>query len=47
MTWLWPKIILEGTRLIHETDQDFALKEHPRVIEPRKYCYHARLISAG
>jgi hypothetical protein len=43
---LCPKIILEGTRLTHKTDIAFALNEHPRIVGPRKYCYHSPLISA-
>src|SRR4030042_6763677 len=41
-----PKIILEGTRLTHQTDIAFALNEHPRIVGPRKYRYHSPLISA-
>ncbi|MFP4484213.1 MAG: hypothetical protein ACLFO1_05105 [Spirochaetaceae bacterium] len=41
-----PKIILEGTRLTFKTDIAFALNEHPRLVGPRKYRYHAPLISA-
>ena len=44
-TNLCPKIILEGTRLTHKTDIAFALNEHPRIVGPRKYRYHAPLIS--
>lgn len=43
---LCPKIILEGTRLTFKTDIAFALNEHPRIVGPRKYCYHSPLISA-
>jgi hypothetical protein len=43
---LCPKVILEGTRLTFKTDIAFALNEHPRVVGPRKYRYHAPLISA-
>jgi hypothetical protein len=43
---LTPKIILEGTRLTFKTDIAFALNEHPRIVGPRKYCYHSPLISA-
>jgi hypothetical protein len=43
---LTPKIILEGTRLTHKTDLAFALNEHPRIIGPLKYRYHAPLVSA-
>jgi len=43
---LTPKIILEGTRLTHKTDLAFALNEHPRIVGPRRYRYHAPLISA-
>jgi hypothetical protein len=43
---LCPKIILEGTRLTHKTDTDFALNEHPRIVGPRMYRYHSPLISA-
>ncbi len=43
---LCPKIILEGTRLTLKTEIAFALNEHPRVVGPRRYRYHAPLISA-
>jgi hypothetical protein len=43
---LTPKIILEGTRLTHKTDLAFALNEHPRITGPRRYRYHAPLVSA-
>ena len=43
---LCPKIILEGTRLTFKTEIAFALNEHPRIVGPRKYRYHAPLISA-
>jgi hypothetical protein len=43
---LTPKIILEGARLTFKTDIAFALNEHPRIVEPRKYYYHSPLISA-
>ena len=43
---LTPKIILEGTRLTHKTDIAFALNEHERIVGPRRYRYHAPLISA-
>jgi len=43
---LTPKIILEGTRLVFKTEVAFALNEHPRLTGPRKYRYHAPLISA-
>src|SRR5512139_2918296 len=43
---LCPKLILEGTRLTHKTDLAFALNEHPRIVGPRKYRYHSRLVSA-
>jgi len=46
MPKLFPKIILEGTRLTHKTDIAFALNEHPRIVGPRKYRYHSPLISA-
>jgi len=43
---LTPKVILEGTRLTFKTEIAFELNEHPRVVGPRKYRYHAPLISA-
>jgi hypothetical protein len=43
---LTPKIILEGTRLTHKTDLAFAFNDHPRIIGPRRYRYHAPLVSA-
>ena len=43
---LTPKIILEGTRLTHKTDLAFAVNEHPRIIGPLRYRYHAPLVSA-
>lgn len=43
---LTPKIILEGTRLTHKTDIAFAINDHPRIIGPRRYRYHAPLVSA-
>ena len=43
---LTPKIILEGTRLTHKTDLAFAINDHPRIIGPRRYRYHAPLVSA-
>lgn len=43
---LTPKVILEGTRLTFKTEITFELNEHPRVVGPRKYRYHAPLISA-
>ncbi len=43
---LTPKIILEGTRLTHKTDLAFALNDFARVIGPRRYRYHAPLVSA-
>jgi len=43
---LCPKVILEGTRLTFKTEIAFALNEHPRAVGPRKYRYHATLISA-
>jgi hypothetical protein len=33
---LCPKVILEGTRLTHETDLAPLLNEHPRFIGPRR-----------
>jgi hypothetical protein len=42
---LTPKIILEGTRLTFKTETAFALNDHPRLVGPRKYRYHAPLIS--
>jgi hypothetical protein len=46
MPKLYPKIILEGTRLTLKTDIAFTLNEHPRIVGPRKYRYHSPLISA-
>ncbi len=43
---LCPKVILEGTRLTWKTEIAFGLHEHPRVVGPRKYRYHAPIISA-
>jgi hypothetical protein len=43
---LTPKILLEGTRLTHKTDLAFALNDHPRIVGPRRYRYHAPLVSA-
>lgn len=43
---LCPKVILEGTRLTKKTELAFALKEHPRIVGPRRYRYHSPLISA-
>jgi hypothetical protein len=43
---LCPKVILEGTRLTLKTEIAFALNEHPRMVGPRRYRYHAPLISA-
>jgi hypothetical protein len=43
---LTPKVILEGTRLTHKTDLAFALNDFPRFIGPRRYRYHAPLVSA-
>jgi hypothetical protein len=43
---LYPKIILEGTRLTFKTEIAFALNEHPRIVGPRKYRYHSPVISA-
>jgi hypothetical protein len=43
---LYPKIILEGTRLTHKTDIAFRLNEHPGIVGPRKYRYHSPIISA-
>jgi len=43
---LTPKVILEGTRLTHKTDLAFALNDFPAFIGPRKYRYHAPLVSA-
>lgn len=45
MPKMTPKVILEGTRLTFKTEIAFALNEHPRVVGPRKYRYHAPLIS--
>jgi len=43
---LYPKIILEGTRLTLKTEIVFVLNDHPRIVGPRKYRYHSPLISA-
>jgi hypothetical protein len=43
---LCPKVILEGTRMTHKTEIAFSLNEHPRFVGPRKYRYHAPIISA-
>jgi hypothetical protein len=43
---LCPIIILEGARLTLKTVIAFVLKEHRRIIGPRKYRYHSPLISA-
>jgi len=43
---LTPKVILEGTRLTHKTDLAFALNDFERFIGPRRYRYHAPLVSA-
>jgi hypothetical protein len=43
---LTPKVILEGTRLTHKTDLAFALNDFEPFIGPRKYRYHAPLVSA-
>jgi hypothetical protein len=43
---LCPKLILEGTRLTWKTELAFKLTEHPRLVGPRRYRYHAPLISA-
>ena len=43
---LTPKVILEGTRLTHKTDLAFALNDFPGFIGPRRYRYHAPLVSA-
>lgn len=43
---LCPKIILEGTRLTFKTEIAFALNEHAPLMGPRKYRYHAPLVSA-
>ncbi|QDU72225.1 hypothetical protein [Mucisphaera calidilacus] len=40
-----PKVIFEGTRLVHKTDLAFALTEHPRLVGNRKYRYHTPLVS--
>lgn len=42
---LVPKVILEGTRLVHKTDIAFALNEHPRFVGPKKYRYHSPIVS--
>ena len=41
-----PKVILEGTRLTHKTDLAFALNDFEPFIGPRRYRYHAPLVSA-
>jgi hypothetical protein len=43
---LTPKVLLEGTRLTHKTDLAFALNDHEPFIGPRRYRYHAPLVSA-
>jgi hypothetical protein len=43
---LTPKVLLEGTRLTHKTDLAFALNDYEPFIGPRKYRYHAPLVSA-
>jgi hypothetical protein len=43
---LTPKVLLEGTRLTHKTDLAFALNDFAPFIGPRKYRYHAPLVSA-
>jgi hypothetical protein len=43
---LYPKVILEGTRLTWKTEIALALNEHPRIVGPRKYRYHSPVISA-
>ena len=43
---LTPKVILEGTRLTHKTDLAFALNDFAPFIGPRRYRYHAPLVSA-
>ena len=43
---LTPKVILEGTRLTHKTDLAFALNDFEPFIGPRRYRYHAPLVSA-
>jgi len=43
---LYPKVILEGTRLTGKTDIAFGLNEHPRIVGARKYRYHSPIISA-
>jgi hypothetical protein len=43
---LCPIIILEGKRLTLKTVIAFVLKEHRRIIGPRKYRDHSPLISA-
>lgn len=43
---LYPKVILEGTRLTGKTDVAFGLNEHPRIVGARKYRYHSPIISA-
>ena len=47
MPKLCPKIILEGTRLTHETDIASALNEHPRIVGPHKYRYRSLLVWAS
>jgi hypothetical protein len=43
---LTPKVILEGTRLTHKTDLAFVLNDFEPFIGPRRYRYHAPLVSA-
>ena len=42
---MYPKIILEGTRLTFKVEIAFALKEHLHFVGLRKYCYRLPLIS--
>ena len=44
---LTPKVIIEGTRLTHKTDLAFALNDFEPFIGPRRYRYHAPLVSAA
>lgn len=43
---LYPKVILEGTRLTGKTELALALNEHPRVTGARRYRYPSPLVSA-
>lgn len=43
---LYPKVILEGTRLTGKTELALALNDHPRVTGARRYRYPSPLVSA-